>query len=109
MSTDFHFPDLEQQFERIELDVIKANEWRAMQKQADEGDRISLKSSGSSSSEVCTDTFQIIGTFINPFPATIPIDICVLSASLDLKTGGGGGPPYLKQGGHSIICHPPPT
>lgn len=51
MSTDFHFPDLEQQFERIELDVVKANEWRAAQRLADEGDRISIKSSGSSSSE----------------------------------------------------------
>ena len=52
MSTDFHFPDLEQQFERIEQDVVKANEWRTAQKQTDEGDRISLKSTGSSSSEV---------------------------------------------------------
>ena len=53
-STDFHFPDLEQQFTRIEVDVLKGSEWRLQQKQAAEaeGDRISLKSSGSSSSEV---------------------------------------------------------
>ena len=54
-STDFHFPDLEQQFERIEQEVVKANEWRQQQKLASEesGDQISVKSSGSSSSEVC--------------------------------------------------------
>ena len=51
-STDFHFPDLEKQFEKIEFDVIRANEWRNNQKQADEGDKVSIKSSGSSSSEV---------------------------------------------------------
>ena len=54
-STDFHFPYLEQQFERIEQEVVKANEWRQQQKLASEegGDQISIKSSGSSSSEVC--------------------------------------------------------
>ena len=51
-STDFHFPDLEQQFERIEKDVIRANEYRAHQKLSEDGDKISVKSSGSSSSEV---------------------------------------------------------
>ena len=52
-SSDFHFADLEQQFEQIEQEAIKANEWRAQQKlTAEEGDKISLKSSGSSSSEV---------------------------------------------------------
>ncbi|KAI0225809.1 hypothetical protein LSAT2_023442 [Lamellibrachia satsuma] len=50
-STDFHFPSLEQQFERIEADVLTANEWRAQQKLSEEGDRISVRSSGSSSSE----------------------------------------------------------
>ncbi len=52
-STDFHFADLEQQFERIEQDVMKANEWQASLKVSEEGaDRISVKSSSSSSSEV---------------------------------------------------------
>ena len=54
-STDFHFPDLEQQFGMIEQEVFKANDWRQQQKIASEegGDQISVKSSGSSCSEVC--------------------------------------------------------
>ena len=51
-STDFHFASLEQQFERIETDVIAAQEWQAQQKLSEEGDRISVRSGGSSSSEV---------------------------------------------------------
>jgi hypothetical protein len=51
-STDFHFPDLEQQFQRIEQNVMKGNEWRMQQKLLEEGDKISIKSSGSSGSQV---------------------------------------------------------
>jgi len=52
-STDFHFPNLEKQFENIERNVIRANEWRSNQKMAngEDGDKASIKSSGSSSSE----------------------------------------------------------
>ena len=56
-STDFHFPDLEQQFEKIEFDVMKANEWRTLQKLSEEGDQISVKSSSSGSSEVSLKCF----------------------------------------------------
>ena len=51
---------------------------------------------------------------INPFPATIPIDNCVLSARLDLNTGGGqrgrgkGVPPILEARGSQYHL-PPPT
>ncbi len=59
-STDFHFPDLEKQFERIEAELAHAHEWRTLQQRLaaaaaaeEEGaDRVSVKSSGSSSSEV---------------------------------------------------------
>ena len=52
-STDFHFSDLEQQFEVIDQHVDSACEWRAQQqKLRDDADRVSLKSTGSSSSEV---------------------------------------------------------
>lgn len=50
-STDFHFPNLEQQFLVIEQQVNKASEVRAAKKLAEEGDRISLKSTSSSSSD----------------------------------------------------------
>ena len=50
-STDFHFPNLEQQFLVIEQQVVKASEVRAAKKLMDEGDRISLKSTSSSSSD----------------------------------------------------------
>lgn len=79
MSTDFHFPDLEQQFERIELDVVKANEWRAAQRLADEGDRISIKSSGSSSSEVRTVPIcHPILVLQNPYKFISPLVLVVI-------------------------------
>lgn len=53
-STDFHFPNLEQQFLVIEEQVTKASEVRAAKKLAEEGDRISLKSTSSSSSDTQT-------------------------------------------------------
>ena len=49
-STDFHFPDLDQQFLIIEHELSLANEHRVQRKQAEEGDKISIKSSGSSGS-----------------------------------------------------------
>ena len=49
-STDFHFPDLEKQFERIEYDVTRANEWRAKQKENEMDDEASIKSASSNSS-----------------------------------------------------------
>ena len=61
-STDFHFPSLEQQFERIEADISTANEWTAQRKLSEEGDKISVRSGGSSSSEVTSD---INGYLIN--------------------------------------------
>lgn len=54
-STDFHFANLEQQLEKIEQCVLEAKDWKAKKKAAaanEESDRISLKSSGSASSEV---------------------------------------------------------
>ncbi|XP_013416133.1 protein C12orf4 homolog [Lingula anatina] len=50
-STDFHFPDLESQFQHVEESVIEANKWRAERKLNEDGDRISVKSSSSGSSE----------------------------------------------------------
>ena len=52
--------------------------------------------------------------FLNPFPATIPIDNCVLSAGLDLKKGGGAGgapemAPILEARGSQYHLPPPPT
>ncbi|KAK2167583.1 hypothetical protein LSH36_26g09044 [Paralvinella palmiformis] len=46
-STDFHFPSLEQQFEVIEEAVLEANEWHQPKRVADDGDQISVKSTGS--------------------------------------------------------------
>ncbi|XP_064618656.1 protein C12orf4 homolog [Lineus longissimus] len=64
-SSDFHFPDLEQQFQRIEQNVIKGNEWRTQQKLLEEGDKISIKSSGSSGSQPREDktTKMSVGDF----------------------------------------------
>ena len=47
----------------------------------------------------------------NPFPATVSIDNCVLSARLDLKTGGGQGgwPPILEARGSQYHLPPPPS
>lgn len=52
-ATDFHFPDLEQQFTQIESKMGVANEWRLMRKLSDPDvtDSISVKSSGSSNSD----------------------------------------------------------
>ena len=60
-STDFHFPNLEQQFLVIEQQVNKASEVRAAKKLAEEGDRISLKSTSSSSSDtqIQVDIFNL--------------------------------------------------
>ena len=50
-------------------------------------------------------------SLVNPFPATIPIDNCVLSARLDLKTGGGQGgwSPILEARGSQYDLPPPPS
>ena len=53
-STDFHFPNLEQQFLVIEEQVQKASEVRVAKKLSEDGDRISLKSTSSSSSDTQT-------------------------------------------------------
>ena len=66
-STDFHFPDLEQQFANIEGDVVKANEWRTQKRLSEDGDRISVKSSSSSSSDVRTITHLFF--YLNPYAA----------------------------------------
>lgn len=50
-SSDFHFPDLEQQFAKVEEELICANEFRSQKKLLEESDKISIKSSSSSSSE----------------------------------------------------------
>ncbi|XP_053380713.1 protein C12orf4 homolog [Mercenaria mercenaria] len=47
-STDFHFPNLEKQFTKIEEELKHAGETR--KKSVEDGDKVSLKSSGSSSS-----------------------------------------------------------
>lgn len=52
-STDFHFPNLEQQFEQIEQSVLEAKDWRLRKKTLNldgDGDRLSLKSYGSAAS-----------------------------------------------------------
>lgn len=49
-STDFHFPNLEQQLAKIETQLKHAAEKRHHHKFTEEGDKISLKSSSSSSS-----------------------------------------------------------
>ena len=46
-STDFHFPNLEQQFEVIEEAVLEANEWRQQKRLTEDVDKISVKSTGS--------------------------------------------------------------
>lgn len=51
-STDFHFPDLEQQFAIIEQELALANEHRHQHKHSEDADKVSLKSSSSTSSEV---------------------------------------------------------
>ncbi|XP_062569034.1 protein C12orf4 homolog, partial [Saccostrea cucullata] len=51
-STDFHFPDLEQQFAIIEQELALASEYRQQNKHTDDADKASLKSSSSTSSEV---------------------------------------------------------
>ncbi|KAJ8318217.1 hypothetical protein KUTeg_003308 [Tegillarca granosa] len=50
-SSDFHFPDLEQQFAKVEEELVFANEFRSQKKLLEESDKISIKSSSSSSSE----------------------------------------------------------
>ncbi|XP_011445722.1 FERRY endosomal RAB5 effector complex subunit 3 [Magallana gigas] len=50
-STDFHFPDLEQQFAIIEQELALANEHRQQHKHSEDADKVSLKSSSSTSSE----------------------------------------------------------
>ncbi|KAJ8319300.1 hypothetical protein KUTeg_004391 [Tegillarca granosa] len=50
-SSDFHFPDLEQQFAKVEEEHVFANEFRSQKKLLEESDKISIKSSSSSSSE----------------------------------------------------------
>lgn len=50
-STDFHFPDLEQQFAIIEQELALANEHRHQHKHSEDADKVSLKSSSSTSSE----------------------------------------------------------
>ncbi|CAH1795039.1 unnamed protein product [Owenia fusiformis] len=47
-STEFHFPDLEKQFQAIEENIIAGNEWR--QNKIEEPDQVSIKSGGSNSS-----------------------------------------------------------
>lgn len=49
-STDFHFPSLDQQFTNVDQEMAKANELRAQKKMSEDGDKISLKSTSSSSS-----------------------------------------------------------
>ncbi|KAK3090690.1 hypothetical protein FSP39_013761 [Pinctada imbricata] len=49
-STDFHFPDLDQQFLIIEHELTLANDYRAQKKQSEDGDKVSIKSSSSSAS-----------------------------------------------------------
>jgi len=52
-STDFHFPNLEQQLEQIEQSVLEAKDWRLRKKTLNldgDGDRISIKSYGSAAS-----------------------------------------------------------
>lgn len=49
-STDFHFPNLEQQLTKIEEELKQAAGKRHAQKLTEEGDKISVKSSSSSSS-----------------------------------------------------------
>ena len=51
-STDFHFPDLDQQFAIIEQELALANEHRQQNKHSDDADKASIKSSSSTSSEV---------------------------------------------------------
>lgn len=48
-STDFHFPSLKQQFEQIEQSILEGKDWRLRKKasNAEDGDRISIKSSAS--------------------------------------------------------------
>lgn len=47
-STDFHFPNLEEQFTKIEEQLKLAADTR--KKATEDGDKVSLKSSGSNSS-----------------------------------------------------------
>ncbi|XP_033747327.1 protein C12orf4-like isoform X1 [Pecten maximus] len=49
-STDFHFPSLDQQFSNVDKEIAKFNELKAQKKMSEEGDKISIKSSSSSSS-----------------------------------------------------------
>ncbi|XP_067673825.1 FERRY endosomal RAB5 effector complex subunit 3-like [Haliotis asinina] len=50
-STDFHFSDMDHQMLLIEQEVTKCNDIRVMRRTAEEVDKISIKSTGSSSSE----------------------------------------------------------
>ncbi|XP_048758931.1 protein C12orf4 homolog [Ostrea edulis] len=50
-STDFHFPDLEQQFAIIEQELALANEYRQQNKLSEDADKVSIKSSCSTASE----------------------------------------------------------
>ncbi|XP_052688004.1 protein C12orf4 homolog [Crassostrea angulata] len=57
-STDFHFPDLEQQFAIIEQELALANEHRQQHKHSEDADKVSLKSSSSTSSEEKTKNLR---------------------------------------------------
>ncbi|OWF51817.1 protein C12orf4-like [Mizuhopecten yessoensis] len=49
-STDFHFPSLDQQFSNVDKEMAKSNALRAQKTTTEDGDKISIKSSSSSSS-----------------------------------------------------------
>ncbi|XP_060068652.1 protein C12orf4 homolog [Ylistrum balloti] len=49
-STDFHFPSLDQQFSNVDKEIAKFNELKAQKKVSEDSDKISIKSSSSSSS-----------------------------------------------------------
>ncbi|KAL5018621.1 hypothetical protein ScPMuIL_004343 [Solemya velum] len=51
MSTDFHFPAMDQQFAHIEKEVVIANEFRVHSRSTEDGDSTSIKSGGSGSSD----------------------------------------------------------
>jgi hypothetical protein len=58
-STDFHFPNLEKQFTKIEEELKTA--WETRRKVAEDNDKVSLKSTGSASSGD-TQVYHVIHT-----------------------------------------------
>ncbi|XP_074648788.1 FERRY endosomal RAB5 effector complex subunit 3-like [Tubulanus polymorphus] len=62
-STDFHLPNLEQQFQSIEQNVVKGNEWRVLHKVNEDGDRVSLKSTSSEGSREDRSNRMHVGDF----------------------------------------------